>query len=33
MIANLDVIHQVSARKLRGAEMIDAIRDFFMLEV
>lgn len=33
MIANLDVIHQVSARKLRGVEMIDAVRDFFMLEV
>lgn len=33
MINNLDVIHQVSARKLRGVEMIDAITDFFMLEV
>ncbi|MBI3841577.1 MAG: hypothetical protein HY295_00240 [Thaumarchaeota archaeon] len=33
MIANLDVIHQVNARKLRGVEMIDAVRDFFMLEV
>ena len=33
MINNLEVIHQVKARRLVGADMIDAVRNFFMLEV
>ncbi len=33
MIDTLSVIHQVSARRLTGADMIDAIQSHFMLDV
>lgn len=32
MIESLSVIHQVSARRLMGSEMIDAVQNYFMLE-
>lgn len=32
MINNLEVIHQVRAKRLAGVDMIDAVQNFFMLE-